>query len=229
MAIVAFGSSLTDGDGSILDSNMRWPNVLAKRLQKDGEARKEISVLNEGIIGNRLLSDSPQQAGSPFGAALDQSGLARFNRDVTVQAAVKYVIVALGINDIAMPGSITPEGEMVSTERMISGYRQLIARAHAKKIRIIGSTNPPFENAFLKHPYYSFYTPQKEVVRQKVNDWIRTGGEFDGVIDFDQVVRDPNHPSRLLPAYDSGDHFHPNNEGYAATGNAVRLPLFDWH
>ena len=229
MAIVAFGSSLTDGDGSTLDSNMRWPNVLAERLQKDGEARKGISVLNEGIIGNRLLSDSPQQAGSPFGAALGQSGLARFDRDVTDQAAVKYVIVALGINDIAMPGSVTPAREMVSAERMISGYRQLIARAHAKKIRIIGSTNPPFENAFLKDPYYSFYTPQKEVVRQKVNDWIRTSGEFDGLIDFDQVVRDPNHPSRLLPAYDSGDHFHPNNEGYAATGNAVPLPVFDGH
>jgi lysophospholipase L1-like esterase len=118
---------------------------------------------------------------------------------------------------------------MVSAESMISGYRQLITRAHTKGIRIIGSTNPPFENAFLRDTSYRFYTPQKEVVRQKVNDWIRTSGEFDGVIDFDQVVRDPSHPSRLLPAYDSGDHFHPNDAGYAASGKAVSLTLFDRH
>lgn len=224
---MAFGSSLTDGDGSTADANMRWPNVLAERLQKNGGIWKHVGVLNEGLIGNRLLSDSPQQADSPFGAALGQAGLRRFERDVLDQAGVKYVIVALGINDIAMPGTITPGSEAVSTESMISGYRQLIARAHKKGIRIIGSTNPPFENAFLRDSSYHFYTPQKEVVRQMVNDWIRTSSAFDGVIDFDQVVRDPSHPSRLLPAYDSGDHFHPNDSGYAASGNAVPLTLFD--
>jgi lysophospholipase L1-like esterase len=229
MAIVAFGSSLTDGDGSTLDANMRWPNVLAKRLQTQGGVWKKVGVLNEGLIGNRLLSNSPQQAGSPFGAALGQSGLTRFERDVLDQAGVKYVIVALGINDIAMPGTITPATEMVGVKSMISGYRQLITRAHKTGIRIIGSTNPPFENAFLKNSSYRFYTPQKEIVRQEVNDWIRTSGEFDGVIDFDQVVRDPTHPSRLLPAYDSGDHFHPNDEGYAASGKAVPLSLFETH
>ena len=229
MAIVAFGSSLTDGDGSTLDANMRWPNVLAERLQKKGGAWKNVSVLNAGLIGNRLLSDSPQQAGSRFGAALGQSGLTRFERDVLDQFGVKYVIVALGINDIAMPGTITPASEKMSAESMISGYRQLIKRAHTAGIRIIGSTNPPFENAFLRHSSYRFYTPQKELVRQKVNEWILSSGEFDGVIDFDQVVRDPSHPSRLLPAYDSGDHLHPNDLGYAASGNAVPLALFDWH
>jgi lysophospholipase L1-like esterase len=229
MVIVALGSSLTDGDGSTTDTNMRWPDVLAERLQKEGGPGKNIGVLNEGIIGNRLLSDSPQQAGSPFGAALGQSGLARFERDVLAQDGVRYVIIALGINDIAMPGSLTPATEMVTVESMISGYRQMIARAHEKGIRVIGTTNPPFENAFLRDPPVKFYTPEKEIVRQKVNDWIRTGGEFDGMIDFDAVVRDPSHPTRLLPAYDSGDHLHPNNAGYAASGNAISLSLFNLH
>lgn len=222
---MAFGSSLTDGDGSTTDTNMRWPNVLAERLQKE-DGRKNVGVLNEGIIGNRLLNDSPQQQGSPFGAALGESGLARFERDVLAQAGVKYVIVALGINDIAFPGSLTPASEMLSAESIISGYRQLIARAHEKGIRIIGSTNPPFENSFLKDPAVTFYTPEKEMVLQKINAWIRTSGEFDGVIDFDEVVRDPSHPTQLLPAYDSGDHLHPNNAGYAASGKAIPLNLF---
>jgi lysophospholipase L1-like esterase len=228
MAIVAFGSSLTDGDGSSLDGNKRWPNVLAERLQKNGPSQDNIGVLNEGIIGNRLLSDSPR-AGSPFGDALGQSGLTRFKRDVLDQAGVKYVIVALGINDIARPGVITPANQMVTADSMISGYRQLITRAHAGGIWIIGSTNPPFEGAFLKGSSYRFYTPQKEIVRQKVNEWIRTSGEFDGVVDFDKVVRDPSHPSRLLPAFDSGDHFHPNDQGYVASGNEIPLGLFGRH
>jgi lysophospholipase L1-like esterase len=225
MAVVAFGSSLTDGDGSTLDTNGRYPDVLAERLQKAGASGTKVSVLNLGIIGNRLLSDSPNQAGSPFGGALGESGLARFERDVLEQAGVKYVIVGLGINDIAFPGSLTPANEAVSADSLIAGYRRLIARAHKKGIRIIGSTNPPFENSFLKNPPVTFYSPEKEVVRQKVNDWIRNGGEFDGVIDFDEVVRDPGHRTQLLPAYDSGDHLHPNNAGYAASGQAVPLSL----
>jgi lysophospholipase L1-like esterase len=226
MAIVAFGSSLTDGDGSTTDTNGRWPDILAERLQKDGKLNA--GVLNEGIIGNRLLSDSPpQQEGSPFGAALGQAGLARFERDVLAQAGVKYVIVGLGINDIAFPGSLTPATAMVSAESVISGYRQLISRAHKQGVRVIGSTNPVFENSFLKDPPVTFYTPEKEAVRQKINEWILTSGEFDGVIDFDAVVRDPSHPTQILPAYDSGDHLHPNNAGYAASGKAIPLTLFN--
>jgi len=224
-AIVAFGSSLTDGDGSTTDTNGRYPDVLAERLQKEGEHRSNVGVLNEGIIGNRLLSDSPQQADSPFGAALGEAGLKRFERDVLQQAGVKYVIVGLGINDIAFPGSLTPASQMLSAEDLISGYRKLIARAHKKGVRVIGSTNPPFENSFLKDPPVTFYTMEKEAVRQKVNDWIRSSGEFDGVVDFDEIVRDPAHPTQILPAYDSGDHLHPNNAGYAASGNAIPLNL----
>ena len=189
------------------------PTCLLSGCRKAPTRKPKLGVLNQGIIGNRLLNDSPQQAGSPFGEALGQSGLARFKRDVLAQSGVKYVIVVLGINDIAFPGSLTPLKESVSAEGMISGYRQLIARAHEQGIRVIGTTNPPFESAFLANPPVTFYTPEKEIVRQKVNTWIRNSGEFDAVVDFDLVLRDPGQPTQLLPAYDSGDHLHPNDAG----------------
>jgi lysophospholipase L1-like esterase len=234
-AIVAFGSSLTDGDGTTSDTNGRWPDVLGERLQKSAGGKAEVGILNEGIIGNRLLNDSPKQPGNPFGAALGQAGLARFERDVLAQAGAKYVIVGLGINDIAFPGSFsfTPPTEKVSADDIISGYRQLIARAHKKGVRVIGTTNGPFENSFLvlseAEPPITFYTPEKEIVRQKVNDWIRSSGEFDGVVDLDAVLRDPGRPTQLLPIYDSGDHLHPNNAGCVAEANAIPLALFEGH
>src|SRR5205085_6021711 len=194
-AIVAFGSSLTDGDGTTLDTNRRWPDVLAERLQKEAGPKAALGVLNEGIIGNRLLSDShsPRQAGGPFGAVLEQlgpalgeAGLARFERDVLAQAGVKYVIVGLGVNDILFPGSFIPATESVSAQSLIAGNRQLIARAHKKGIRVIGTTIPPFENAIFRAPLISFSTPEKEKVRQEVNAWIRNSAEFDAVVDFDE-------------------------------------------
>ena len=233
-AIVAFGSSLTDGDGSTKDANRRWPDVLAERLQKDGYS--EIGVLNEGIIGNRLLRDvhSPRQGGGPLGAAfarlapaLGPAGLARFERDAMAQAGVKYVILALGVNDILFPGSFIPETEHVTAQDVISGNRKLIARAHQAGVRAIGTTIPPFENAIFRSPYFDhFYTPEKEKVRQEINAWVRRSGEFDGIIDFDEAVRDPSHPTQLLPAFDSGDHLHVNDAGNVAQGNAIRLALF---
>ncbi len=233
-AIVAFGSSLTDGDGTDSDSNGRWPDVLAQRLQKGAGDKAEVGVLNEGIIGNRLLTDSPlQAAGGRFGAMLGQSGLTRFERDVLAQSGARYVIVGLGINDIAFSGSLTPATESVTAESIIAGYRQLITRAHKRGIRIIGTTNPPFENSFLDlgppAPPITFYTSQKESVREKVNAWILNGGEFDGAVDLDAVLRDPSHPTQLLPSYDSGDHLHPNNAGCRAEGNAIPLALFEGH
>jgi len=230
--IVAFGSSLTDGDGTDSDSNGRWPDVLAQRLQKSAGDKAEVGVLNEGIIGNRLLADSPlQAAGGQFGAMLGQAGLTRFERDVLAQSGAKYVIVGLGINDIAFPGSLTPATEGVKAESIITGYRQLITRAHQKGIRIIGTTNPPFENSFLDlgptAPPITFYTSQKESVREKVNAWILSSGEFDGTVDLDAVLRDPSRPTQLLPSYDSGDHLHPNNAGCRAEGNAIPLALFE--
>jgi lysophospholipase L1-like esterase len=232
-AIVAFGSSTTDGDGATKDANKRWPDVLAERLQKDGD--RELGMLNEGIIGNRLLTDihSPRQSGGPFGSVLEQlgpvlgeAGLTRFDRDALAQAGVRYVILALGVNDILFPGSFIPASESVSAQSLIAGNRQLIARAHKKGIRVIGATIPPFENALFRSPSISFFTPEKEGARQAVNAWIRGSREFDGVIDFDEVTRDPSRPTRLLPAYDSGDHLHVNDAGNIAQGNAIPLTLF---
>ena len=232
--IVAFGSSLTDGDGTDSDSNGRWPDVLAQHLQKSVGGKSELGVVNEGIIGNRLLNDSPvQAAGGRFGSVLGQAGLTRFERDVLAQSSVKYVVLGLGINDIAFPGSLTPATEAIKAESIITAYRQLITRAHQSGIRIIGTTNPPFENSFLdlgpKEPPVIFYTPEKESVRQKVNAWILSSNEFDGVVDLDSVLRDPSHPTQLLPSYDSGDHLHPNNAGCRAEADAIPLALFESH
>ncbi|MGA8104309.1 MAG: SGNH/GDSL hydrolase family protein [Candidatus Acidiferrales bacterium] len=226
-AIVAFGSSLTDGDGTTADTNGRWPDVLAKRLQKSPGGKVEIGVLNEGIIGNRLLYDSPKGSDNPFGAALGEAGLARFERDVLAQAGVRYVVVGLGINDILFPAfPFTQPNEKISADDIISGYRRLIALGHRKGVHVIGTTNPPFEGSAFPGLVTAFYTSERENMRQKVNDWIRSSGEFDGMVDLDAVVRDPNHPTQLLPAYDSGDHLHPNNAGCVAEGNAIPLALF---
>jgi lysophospholipase L1-like esterase len=226
-AIVAFGSSLTDGDGTTADTNGRWPDVLAERLQKGAGRKAVFGVLNEGIIGNRLLHDSPKGADNPFGAGLGQAGLARFERDALAQAGVRYVIVGLGINDILFPAfSFTPPSEKVSADDIISGYRQLITRGHRNGIRVIGTTNPPFKNSAFEGLVTAFYTPERETIRQKVNDWMRNSGEFDGMVDLDAVLRDPSDPTQLLPAYDSGDHLHPNNAGCSAEGNAFPLALF---
>jgi lysophospholipase L1-like esterase len=170
--------------------------VLAERLQKGTGGKVEIGVLNEGVIGNRLLYDSPKGADSPFGAALGEAGLARFKRDVLAQAGVKYVIVGLGINDILFPAFLfTPPSEKVSAEDIISGYRQLIARGHRKGVRVIGTTNSPFENSAFPGLVAAFYSSERETVRQKVNDWIRSSDGFDGVVDLDAVLRDPSHPT----------------------------------
>lgn len=226
-AIVAFGSSLTDGDGTTANTNRRWPDVFAERLQKSADGKSEMGVLNEGIIGNRLLHDSPKGTDNPFAGALGEAGLARFERDVLAQAGVRYVIVGLGINDILFPAfPFTPSSETVSAEDIVSGYRQLIARGHRKGIRVIGTTNPPFENSAFGKLVAAFYTPERESIRQKVNDWIRGSGEFDGVVDLDAVLRDPARPTQLLPAYDSGDHLHPNDAGCIAEANVIPLALF---
>jgi lysophospholipase L1-like esterase len=219
--VVVFGDSTVDGDGSTSDTNRRWPDAMAERLQKHSSGR--LGIVNAGIIGNRLLRDSPQQAGSEFGAALGRSGLARFEHDVLAQTGVRYVIVRIGINDIGFPGALSPATEHVTAANLISGYRQLIAKAHARGVRIIGTTLSPFENAAVAAGYYS---PEKEKIRQNINTWIRANRDFDAVIDIDAVLRDPGHLSRLLPEYDSGDHLHPNDAGYLASANAVPLEIF---
>lgn len=226
--IVALGSSLTDGDGSTMDANHRWPDALAERLQRAGDGKAQLGVLNLGIIGNRLLRDSPKSPDSPFGAALGESGLARFERDVLAQAGVKYVFICLGINDIAFPAfPFVSADEAVTARDIISGYRQMIARAHKRGVRVIGTTIPPFENSFFRKPHVEFYTPDREAVRQEVNTWILRSRAFDGVVDFDSALRDPKHRTQLRPDFDSGDHLHVNDAGYIAKANAILLSLFD--
>jgi lysophospholipase L1-like esterase len=217
--VVAFGDSTVDGDGSTPDANQRWPDALAARLQHAG---KNIGVINEGLIGNRLLRGSP--AATQFGPALGEAGVDRFGRDALDQTGARIVIVRTGSNDIGFMHALAPPGEVVSADDLIAGYRRLIAAAHQRGIRIVGTTLPPFENVSVI-PGYA--TPAKDALRQQVNAWIRQSGEFDAVLDVDQIVRDPSHPARLLPAYDSGDHLHPNDEGYRAIAMALPLTTLD--
>ena len=211
--IVAFGDSITDGAASTSDTNNRWPDELARRLHADG---RDVGVVNTGISGNRVLHDGGSVA--VFG----QNALARFDRDVLTQTAVSHVVVLGGINDIGLPGALSAPDDAVTADEIIAGLQQLINRAQARRVTIFGGTLTPFEDAL----YPGYYSPEGEAKRQAVNEWIRTGGAFDAVIDFDAAVRDPSHPARMLPAYDSGDHLHPSDAGYKAMGDAIDLSLF---
>ena len=199
--VVAFGDSITDGYRSTVGANNRWPNDLARRLLADPRARVH-AVVDEGISGNRVLANSVL-----FGV----NAQARFLRDATAVFGARYVILLEGINDIGF--TLTP------TARIIAGYEHLIAAAHTAGLKIIGATLTPFQGS-------GYYSVAGEAERQAINHWIRASGAFDGVIDFDQAVRDPADPLRLLPAYDSGDHLHPNDAGYQAMANAINLALF---
>jgi lysophospholipase L1-like esterase len=202
-AVVTFGDSITDGARSTADANARWPDELARRLgaQKKGGGT---AVLNAGISGNRVLGD---------GAGY--SALARFDKDVLMQTGVTHVIVLEGINDIG----IARANASPSAADLIAGHRQLIARAHARGLKIYGATLTPYDGA-------AYYSPEGEAKRQALNNWIRTSGEYDGVIDFDKIARDPAAPSKFATSVDSGDHLHPGDAGYKAMGDAVNLALF---
>jgi lysophospholipase L1-like esterase len=206
-AVVAFGDSITDGVRSTVNANTRWPDVLARRLI---EAGNPVAVLNQGISGNRVLSD---------GSGV--SALARFERDALGQPGVTHVVILEGINDIGWTSTaVEPSSAVRTTGEIIAGYKQMIERAHLRGIKVIGSPLTPFESA------RGFFTVEKEAKRLAVNDWIRNSGAFDGLIDFDRAVADPAHPAAIAPAYDSGDHLHPNDAGYKAMGDAVDLKLF---
>jgi lysophospholipase L1-like esterase len=214
-AIVTFGDSITDGDGSTVDANHRWPDFLAARLVDSGG--KPIGVLNAGISGDRLLKDR-----------MGVNALARFERDALSIPGVDTVVVMIGINDIGWPGGVlAPSDPPVSIEDIITGYRQLIAQAHARNIRVLGATLTPFEDTFkVVNPALDyFYNPQKEKTRQAVNQWIRESKEFDGVIDFDALAKDPDRPSHIKAAFDSGDHLHPGDGGYKAMADSLDLKM----
>ncbi len=207
-AVVVLGDSITDGFGSTPDTARRWPDYLSRRLN-GGASHSAMAVLNEGISGNRLLHDF-----------IGPNALARFDRDVLAQPGVTHIIVLAGINDIGLPGYLDRPAEAVSSDDLVGALARLIARAHGMGLRIDGATLTPFENS--GEPYYS---PEGEAKRQALNAWIRTRANFDAVIDFDRVLRDPEHTTRLLPAFDSGDHLHPNDAGYETMAASVDLAM----
>lgn len=207
-AVVVIGDSITDGAMASLDKDRRWPDFLAERL-----APHRIAVVNAGISGARLLSDG-----------MGVNALARFERDVLAQPGVRSVIVMLGINDIAWPGTaFAPRAPRPTLEARVSGYRQLIEQAHRRGVRIIGATLAPFEGALPDTPLANYYHADKDSLRRQLNDWIRRSGAFDAVIDFDAVLRDPANPARLAPRFDSGDRLHPGDAGNRAMADAVDL------
>ena len=201
-AVVTFGDSITDGTASTPNANRRWPDGLARRVSSAGP--NAMAVLNLGIGGNRLLSDG-----------MGISGLARFDRDVAAQSGATHVIVLEGINDIGFAG----DDPSPSAANLIAAHQQLIARAHAHGLTILGATLTPYEGA-------AYATKVGEAKRQALNQWIRTSRAYDGVIDFDAATRDSSQPGRILPAFDPGDHLHPNDAGYQAMADGIDLGLF---
>lgn len=209
-AVVILGDSITDGTHSTQDANKRWTDQFAVRLiAMPGNATT--GELNKGIAGGRLLHDS-----------LGPSGLARFDRDVLAQTGVTHVIVQLGNNDIF---TLNP-AEDVTADQIIQGHQQLIEQAHAQGLKIYGCTLTPVEGFLVPGTPFPVFSPAGEMKRQAVNAWIRLSGEYDGVIDFDGVLRDPNAPTKILPSLDSGDHGHPTDAGYKALADAIDLKLF---
>jgi lysophospholipase L1-like esterase len=206
-AVVAFGDSITDGAKSTRDSNSRWPDILAQRLQANKKTAN-LSVLNQGISGNRILHD---KAGP--------NAMARFDRDVLSQTGVKYLILFEGINDIGHTAQPLDPGDVITADQMILALAQMATRAREHGIKVYGATIAPYGGA-------KYYSEKGEQIRQAVNSWIRTGPAFDGVIDFDKITRDPNNPTAYLPTVDSGDHLHPNDAGYKTMANAIDLSLF---
>ena len=207
-AVVTFGDSITDGARSTVDTNRTWPTELAIRLLAQSAKSPQIAVLNAGISGNRIWHDQ-----------IGPNGLERFGHDALAQPGVRVIVVMLGINDIGfsnLPGAVD---EGVTADDVIAGQRQFIESAHVRGLKIIGATLLPFQGAM-------YYSTDAEVKRATVNNWIRTSGAYDGVIDFDATMRDPQHPMKIQAALDSGDHLHPSDAGYKVMGDAVDLLLF---
>lgn len=215
--IVAYGDSITDGVGSTAGANRRWPDVLANRLQDAGQ---EWAVANQAISGNRVLSPG-----------MGESALSRFDEDVLSLPDVRYIIVFEGVNDIGQrfgpqrapggggPGGLTLDQPQITVEQMIAGYKQLVARAHEKGIRVIGSPIGPYMGA-------SYWSEEGEAARQKINDWIVNSGTFDGVVRLDTAFADPADPRQMREGYHMGDHLHGSDAGLKAVGESIDLALF---
>src|SRR5687768_1350576 len=215
--IVAYGDSITDGVGATAGANRRWPDVLADRLQAAGQ---EWAVANAAISGNRVLSPG-----------MGESALARFDEDVLSLPTVKYIVVFEGVNDIGNrfgpqrapggggPGGLNLDQPQITVEQMIAGYKQIIARAHAKGIKVIGSPIGPYKGA-------AYWSEEGEAARQAINDWILNGGAFDGVVRLDTAFADPADPAQMRDGYHMGDHLHGSDAGLKAVGDSIDLALF---
>ncbi|GAE00179.1 extracellular GDSL-like lipase/acylhydrolase [Paecilomyces variotii No. 5] len=207
------GDSITDGRGSDTDMNNRWPDLVLAKMQRN-PSTSSIAVLNQAAGGNRILHDG-----------LGPNVISRVDRDVLAQSGIKYAMIFEGVNDIGVANA-DPVNQTLIGDRLISAYEQIAARIHAFEIPIFAATITPFgtpANSSVVQPYSS---PVREQTRQRINAWIRTSGVFDAIVDFDEIVRDPNNPSQLAPQYDSGDHLHPNVAGYQAIADAFPLSLF---
>jgi lysophospholipase L1-like esterase len=205
-AIVVLGASSTAGSTSTPNTNGSWPSVLASRLQANA-ATRHLSVINMGIGGNRVLGDTPNAG---LGA------LARFDRDVLGPAGVQWLMLFEGTNDV---GGLARDPQSMTADDLIGAYKQMIERARAHGIKVIGCTLNPFQGM-------AYYTEQSEATRLAVNNWILTSGAFDATVDFDAVTRDPGNPKQLKPAFNNGDHLHPNDAGYKAMAEAIDLSIF---
>ncbi|MFP5066125.1 SGNH/GDSL hydrolase family protein [Acinetobacter pittii] len=206
--VAVIGDSITDGATATLDANTRWTDFLAKRLSPH-----QIAVINSGISGNRLLTDG-----------MGDSALERLQKEVFQYSGVKTLIVLVGINDISWPGTaFAPKQQIPTFEALTQGYKRVVDEAHRQGIQVIGATLLPFSGALPNTPLDNYYQPNKDELRQRINHWIRTSHTFDGVLDLEQGLKDPKHPDRLNPIYDSGDHLHPNDRGNQQMANLVDL------
>ncbi|MBN6532377.1 SGNH/GDSL hydrolase family protein [Acinetobacter pittii] len=206
--VAVIGDSITDGATATLDANTRWTDFLAKRLSPH-----QIAVINSGISGNRLLTDG-----------MGDSALDRLKKEIFQYSGVKTLIVLVGINDISWPGTaFAPKQQIPTFEALTQGYKGVVDEAHRQGIQVIGATLLPFSGALPNTPLDNYYQPNKDELRQRINHWIRTSHTFDGVLDLERGLKDPKHPDRLNPIYDSGDHLHPNDRGNQQMANLVDL------
>lgn len=206
--VAVIGDSITDGATATLDANTRWTDFLAKRLSPH-----QVAVINSGISGNRLITDG-----------MGDSALKRLNSEVFQYSGVKTLIILVGINDISWPGTaFAPKQQIPTFEALTQGYKGVVDEAHRQGIQVIGATLLPFSGALPNTPLDNYYQPNKDELRQRINHWMRTSHTFDGVLDLEQGLKDPKHPDRLNPIYDSGDHLHPNDRGNQQMANLVDL------
>jgi len=211
--VVAFGDSITDGTLSTPDTNNRWPDHLARRLMVQATTARQpmMGVLNEGIAGNRILSE-----------VVGPSALARFDRDVLAQNGVTHVILLEGINDLGLGGG---NGPLPSAAEIIAGHRQIVERAHSHGLKVIAGTFLPFEGTNLGAIAPGYYSVEKDMRRQAINDFIRMGRAYDGVIDFEAALRDPSRPLQLLAQFKGADNLHLTDSGYQTMAITVNLAL----